>query len=1137
MTVDQLTTALGDRYRIQRELGQGGMAVVYLADDLKHERSVAIKVLRPEVARALGAARFLNEIRTTAGLAHPHILPLHDSGEAGELLYYVMPFVAGESLRQRLDREGALPLPDALRITREVADALGYAHQRQIIHRDIKPENILLADGHAFVADFGIARALRLTGDARITRTGTSIGTPAYMSPEQAFGESSVDARSDLYSLACVVYEMVIGQAPWTGQTAEAVLVKRFTSSPPRLPDSRSDLPVELGDALQRALAREPDDRFPSAAEFLAALDPVAPAASGSSIRTAPRPSVARHTVGRDAERGELRSAFDSARQGRGLLFCVTGEPGIGKTTFVEDVLAQLGAEESVTIARGRCSERLAGTDAYLPHLEALEGLLRTEGAECAQAMRDLAPTWYAQVAVQPDSGERAALQREMESASQERMKRELGAFVAAMARLRPLVLFIDDLHWADVSTVDLLSYLAGRFPDTRMLVVVTYRPSDLLLTRHPFLQVKPDLQSRGLCRELELAFLTLADIVAYLAMVFPGHRFPKDLAALILAKTEGSPLFMADLVRYLRDSGVIRSEPDGWVLAQAMPDLERVLPESVRGMIERKIGQLSDEDRGLLVAASVQGYEFDSAVVAKALNREPLDIETRLEDVERVHALVRVVEERELPDRSPSLKYRFVHALYQNALYATLRATRRTQIHTAVAGALETLWGEKTADVAQELALLWEGAREPARAAGYLLTAARQAFEVHANHESAALAARGIALLEGLPESRDRDRRELALQVAAGGALRITRGYGEAEVGKAYRRAVLLAERARDDSQLVAILRGLWEFHELRAEYDIALNFAKELFTFADRRKDPALLIVAHDALGDTSLWTGDLRAARRHLERGVELYDRQGLGSDATLFGYDSGAACLSFLALSLWYLGCPDQALRRSEEAMELATKLGTPAGMAQTMFFTAWVHQLRGEIATASTRTDQLIALCEEQGIPMYLAAGRLLKGVLLAEQGKADEGVALMREGIAGHRATGTQLGASVWSGAWLAEGLLRAGRVDDAVQVITEALAFVERTGERFHEAELWRLRAEAMPRQGGSAAETVAALERALASARQGNAKSLELRAAIALARVREGRAELARVHEWFGEGQETRDLRAAGALLTAGT
>jgi len=1103
MTVEQLSGALGDRYRVQRELGQGGMAVVYLADDLKHQRQVAIKVLRPEIARALGAARFLNEIRTTAGLAHPHILPLHDSGQAGELLYYVMPFVPGESLRQRLEREGPLPLPDALRITREVADALGYAHQRQIIHRDIKPENILLADGHAFVADFGIARALRGTKDARLTRTGTSIGTPAYMSPEQAFGESSVDARSDLYSLACVVYEMVTGHVPWTGETAEAVLVKRFTTSAPRLPDSRPDLPATLDHALQRALARDPADRFPSAAEFLAAFDQAAPAGPAVSSRPPVRPPIA-HTVGRDAERAELLSAFDTARQGRGLLFAVCGEPGIGKTTFVEDVLSQLAVEESVTIARGRCSERLAGTDAYLPHLEALEGLLRTEGPECAQAMRELAPTWYAQVATHPDSGERAALQREMESASQERMKRELGAFVSAMARLRPLVLFIDDLHWADVSTVDLLSYLAGRFPNTAILVVVTYRPSDLQLVRHPFLQLKPDLQSRGLCRELELAFLTLADIDAYLALMFPGHRFPEDFPQLILSKTEGSPLFMADLVRYLRDGGVIRDDPEGWVLAQAMPDLERVLPESVRGMIERKVGQLGDEDRGLLVAASVQGYEFDSAVVAKALAREPLDIETRLEEMERVHALVRLMEERELPDRSPSLRFRFVHALYQNALYATLRATRRTQLHTAVAGALEALSADKTADVAQELAMLWEGAREPARAAGYLLIAAKQAFEVHANHESAALAARGIALLDGLPESRDRDRRELALQIAAGAALRITRGYGEAEVGKAYRRAALLSERARDDRQLVAILRGLWEFHELRAEYDVAHTFAKELFTFADRRRDPALLIVAHDALGDTSLWTGELRAARRHLERGVELYKREGLGSDATQFGYDSGVACLSFLALTLWYLGFPDLARDRSDEAMALARVLGTPAGMAQTMFFTAWVHQLEGDTATARTRTDELIILCEEQGIPMYLAAGRLLKGLLLAEEGRADEGVALMREGMAGHRATGTELGASVWAGGWLAEGLLRAGRVHEALQVIADALAFVERTGERFHEAELWRLRAEALKQSGAGYVEIEAALERALASARQCSAKSLELRAEAALAQLR---------------------------------
>lgn len=1129
--VEQLTTALGERYRILREVGQGGMAVVYLAEDLKHERSVAIKVLRPEIGQALGADRFLNEIRTTARLSHPHILPLHDSGDAGGLLYYVMPFVEGESLRERIDREGALPLADALRIAREVGGALGYAHQRQVIHRDIKPENILLADGHAYVADFGIARALRQAQDPRLTRPGTSIGTPAYMSPEQAYGEETVDARSDLYSLACVVYEMLAGHTPWTGATAEAILVGRFTSTAPLLHPTHPTLPTGLDDALQTALAREAEGRFPSVAEFVAALEVTVGGAVAPVRRTVP--AVRRQTVGREMERAELLAGFDSARQGPGLLLCVAGEPGIGKTTLVEDFLGELAARGEATIARGRCSERLAGTEAYLPHLEALEGLLRTGGADVARVMRELAPTWYAQVAVQPDSGERAALQREVESASQERMKRELGGFVEAMSRQAPLVLFFDDLHWADVSTIDLLSYIAGRFTTTPVLIVATYRPSEMLLSKHPFLQIKPDLQSRGLCRELQLEFLTLTDIAAYLALVFPGHGFPGEFPALILARTEGSPLFMADLVRYLKDRGVIRGGPQ-WVLAETVPDIEKVLPESVRGMIERKIAQLGEADLALLVAASVQGYDFDSAVVARALQLEPLDVETRLEGLDRVHALVRLVEERELPDRSPSVRYRFVHALYQNALYATLRATRRTQLHNAVAGALETLWAEKTADVAQELAMLWEGAREPARAAGYLLVASRQAFEVHANHESAALAARGIALLEGLPESRDRDRRELALQVAAGGALRITRGYGEAEVGKAYRRAALLSERARDDSQLVVILRGLWEFHELRAEYGVALDFAKELFTFADRRRDPALLIVAHDALGDTSLWTGELRTARRHLERGAELYDRERFGSDATLFGYDSGTACLSFLALTLWYLGCPDLARKRAEEAQALAADLGTPAGMAQTMFFTAWVHQLLGDTDTAAGRTDALIALSEEQGIPMYLAAGRLLKGLLLATGGRTDEGVALMREGIAGHRATGTQLGASVWAGSWLAEGLLQAGAVQEALTVLDEALAFVDRTGEKFHEAELWRLRAAAILRDAGPGSpEADAALVRAIAVARESHAKSLELRAAMDRVRAGGRREELWQVYDWFREGFDTADLVEAKRLF----
>ncbi|HXH28376.1 MAG TPA: serine/threonine-protein kinase, partial [Candidatus Polarisedimenticolia bacterium] len=236
---DRLRAALADRYRIERQLGQGGMATVYLAEDLKHARKVAIKVLKPELAAVMGAERFLREVETTAGLRHPHILPLYDSGEAGGFLFYVMPLVEGESVRDRLDRERQLPLEDALRITSEVAEALDYAHQRGIVHRDIKPENIMLEGGHAVVADFGIARALSAGGGERLTSTGVAVGTPVYMSPEQAAGDRDLDGRTDLYSLACTLYEMLAGQPPFTGPTARSVFHQHMVAEPRAITEIR----------------------------------------------------------------------------------------------------------------------------------------------------------------------------------------------------------------------------------------------------------------------------------------------------------------------------------------------------------------------------------------------------------------------------------------------------------------------------------------------------------------------------------------------------------------------------------------------------------------------------------------------------------------------------------------------------------------------------------------------------------------------------------------------------------------------------------------------------------------------------------------------------------------------------------
>ncbi|HEY5260670.1 MAG TPA: serine/threonine-protein kinase, partial [Solirubrobacteraceae bacterium] len=293
VNLERLTRALADRYAIERELGQGGMATVYLAHDLKHDRHVAVKVLHPDLAAVVGAARFLAEIRTTANLQHPHILPLHDSGDADGYLFYVMPYVDGETLRTRLTRERQLPITDAVRIAREVASALDYAHRHGVIHRDVKPENVLLHDGSALVADFGIALAVQQAGGVRMTQTGLSLGTPQYMSPEQAMGEKNIDARTDIYALGAVTYEMLCGDPPFTGSSVQAIVAKMMTERPTPLSTLRDTVPANVEDAVLTALAKLPADRFTSAAQFADALV-VSEARGSTGVSRAQSPSAAR---------------------------------------------------------------------------------------------------------------------------------------------------------------------------------------------------------------------------------------------------------------------------------------------------------------------------------------------------------------------------------------------------------------------------------------------------------------------------------------------------------------------------------------------------------------------------------------------------------------------------------------------------------------------------------------------------------------------------------------------------------------------------------------------------------------------------------------------------------------------------
>jgi eukaryotic-like serine/threonine-protein kinase len=320
----RLREAMAGRYPIERAVGRGGMATVYLARDAKHQRDVAVKVLHPELAAGLGTERFLREIRIEAGLQHPHILPLHDSGEAEGFLYYVMPYVVGESLRQRLERETRLPVEDALAIAGDVADALGYAHAHGVVHRDIKPENILLSNGHALVADFGIAKAVELAGDSKLTETGWGMGTPAYMSPEQVIGEPA-DGRSDLYGLGCVVYEMLAGQPPFTAANARAMFTHHQVDTPLPLRTARPEVPAEVEAAVLTALAKLPADRFATASEFLERMTGSGDRRGSGRPRATPRAPPAAPTWGR--RRAALVLAGATALLGGAYLAALHGRP------------------------------------------------------------------------------------------------------------------------------------------------------------------------------------------------------------------------------------------------------------------------------------------------------------------------------------------------------------------------------------------------------------------------------------------------------------------------------------------------------------------------------------------------------------------------------------------------------------------------------------------------------------------------------------------------------------------------------------------------------------------------------------------------------------------------------------------
>jgi hypothetical protein len=1102
-------TAAG--YQLLSRLGYGGMGVVYQARDERLGRVVALKVLPAEYARdPERLALFHREARTASALNHPHICTVHDLGEQDGRPFIVMEYVEGRTLRDlRTDRP---PLAEVVRLMGQAARALAVAHAAGVIHRDVKPDNLMVRpDGYLKVLDFGLARRLPGAGPQGWSSEHGShagvIGTVPYMSPEQARSKP-LGPASDIFSLGVVFYELLTGHHPFPADNP----LDRLNAIAEHSPDSPSQLNPEVPPALDelvgQMLRKDPAER-PSAAEVDAALSAIT-ATGRVAPAAAPAPPARHRTVGRSGERASLRAAFDAVASGAGEMVCVVGEPGIGKTTLVEEFLADLAAEgKPFLVARGRCSERLAEAEAYLPVLESLDSLLQhsTDGT-AASYLRTLAPTWAVELTPgtpEPDGGSSAP--------SRTRMKRELVAFLKEVSRRAPVILFVDDIHWADLPTADLLAYLGRHCPGLRLLIVVTYRRDELLLGDHPFLPVKRDLQGRGVCRELALELLAQPEVDRYLDLTFPGHDFPPGLAAAVHAKTGGNPLFVADLTRYLRDRGVVTRAAERWTLARAVPEAVSEMPESIRGLIRRKLDQLDPADRQLLAVGSVQGAAFDSAALARATGGDPAEIEGRLQRIEEVHGLIRLVREHEFPDRTLSRRYAFVHALYHDALYAELPPTRRAAVSRALADALLELQNGSPGQAA-ELALLYETGREFGRASDMFLTASENAARVFAHREAAALARRGLGLLAGLPDTPERAAREFRLQMALGLQLQVTEGFAAPKVEGAYSRARELWDARPGLGPLFPILWGLWLFYKVKSDLGRAHLLAGELLALAVQSNDHALILQARQAGAVVALCAGDPAAARAHMRGAGALYDPAKHRTLTFQFGQDPGVACLAFGAVSLWLLGEPEEAAARSRDAVRLARDGSQPSTLALALHFAAVLHQFRGEPAAVREFATAALAVAVEHRFTFWQAGATVLLG--WAEGG--PEGTALLEQGIELWRTTesGTYLAYYL---ALLAETRMRSGNADGALAALDEADRVAVTTQERLYEPESRRLRGELLAARDAEAAE--AQLRAAVASARGQQARALELRAALSLGRFLRAR----------GRNEEAR------AVLTAAT
>lgn len=857
--------------------------------------------------------------------------------------------------------------------------------------------------------------------------------------------------------------------------------------------------------------------RLVAPVELLGASAAVAPPAPQPAAPVPAPPEF----VGREEELGLLGTLLAKACSGRRQVVFVTGEAGIGKTSLVKTFLSSPAAAARASIGHAQCIELYGTSEPYLPIFEAMQRLGAEIGAEkLAIYLRSFAPTWLAQMpwlsdGAQP-SGDGAGV-------TPQRMLRELAQALEAMSAARPVVLWLEDLHWSDRSTLDAISFLARRSESARLMVIGSYRPAEARARRHPVQAVKEAIALHGACTELGLGFLGLDDVAAYLQRRFALE--PAELGELsqfIHGRTDGNPLFVVALADDLVRSDALRHGDDGWRLAEPVSRIGLTIPDTVQILIGQQIENLGAEERRVLQIAAVSGAEFSAAAVAATPG---LDVQAVEEICDRLVQRQQFITSRgseDWPDGTVANRYAFAHAMYQEELGSRVSEARRVEWQGRIAAREEQAYGANVRDIAAQLAVRFEAARQYDRSVKYLELAARNALSGNAYIEAARLYGKAVEMLP-LAGLDDPAKVELRMLLPRSVAVIVTQGYATDEMEKIHHRALDLARACGDQVAMVRVLHSIWTTCVAQGQLHRARSVSIEISDHAELTSDKTALLQAYAKLGQTSFHLGELVMARAYFENALAI---------STDMPDEERPRVAGYLAWTLWYLGFPDAALAMGKEALRLGRTLKGHYGLVFGLGFASWVHSFRGELSEADALVTEQFELSSDYGLPFWITWSSCLKGLIQSKRGDYEAGLARMQQSVTGYRATGARIGL-VHFMTELAETALAAGDYSLGLATVEEARSICATTGNRYHAADVHRVQGELLI-GANRTEEGELRLLHSLNVARSQGARSLELRTLTTLAkRSPDWLMQLKGSRDAFTEGLDTIDLRHADEVL----